>query len=181
MSRVGKLPIPIPQGVTASLKDDFLTVKGPKGTLSRNLPRKIEIDVQDGFIVVRRQDDTKESKSLHGLVRALVSNMVVGVSTGFTKSLAIQGTGYRAEVQNDVLNLNIGYSNPVKFTLPAGINASVDSKQNVIQLEGVDKELLGLAAAQIRELRAVEPYKGKGIRYVGERVLRKAGKTGSKK
>ncbi len=180
MSRVGKLPIPIPQGVTASLKDDLLTVKGPKGTLSRNLPRKIEIDVQDQFIHIRRRDDAKESKSLHGLVRALVNNMVVGVSQGFTKSLAIQGTGYRAEVQSNVLNLNIGYSNPVKFTLPAGISASVD-KQNVVQLEGIDKELLGLAAAKIRGLRAVEPYKGKGIRYVDERVMRKAGKTGSKK
>ncbi len=180
MSRVGKLPIPIPQGVTASLEDDLLTVRGTKGTLSRTLPQEIEIDIQDGFILIRRRDDTKESKSLHGLVRALVSNMVVGVSNGFTRSLAIQGTGYRAEVQSDVLSLNIGYSNPVKFTLPAGISASVD-KQNVVQLEGIDKELLGLAAAKIRGLRAVEPYKGKGIRYVGERVLRKAGKTGSKK
>ncbi len=180
MSRVGKLPIPIPQGVTASLQEDLLTVKGPKGTLSRTLPRNIQIDVQDAFIHVRRQDDTKESRSLHGLVRALVNNMVVGVSQGFTKSLAILGTGYRAEVQSDVLNLSIGYSNPVKFNLPPGISATVD-KQNVVQLEGIDKELLGLAAAQIRGLRPVEPYKGKGIRYADERVMRKAGKTGSKK
>lgn len=181
MSRVGKLPIPIPQGVTATLSEATLTIKGPKGSLTRSLPAQVDIDIQSGHIQILRRDDSKVSRSLHGLVRALVSNMVVGVSQGFIRGLEIQGTGYRAEVQSDVLNLNIGYSNPVRFPLPSGISATVDPKQNIIQLQGIDRELLGQTAAQIRALRAVEPYKGKGIRYVGERVLRKAGKTGSKK
>lgn len=180
MSRVGKLPIKVPQGVKVSLEGLVLTVKGPKGTLARQLPDTLDIKLESDAILVQRRDDSIQSRSLHGLVRALVHNMVAGVSEGFKRSLEIQGTGYRAEAQQNVLNLNLGYSHPVNFALPQGITASVE-RQNIIHLEGIDMELLGQTAARIRAIRPVEPYKGKGVRYVGEHVLRKAGKTGSKK
>lgn len=181
MSRVGKLPIPIPQGVSVSLNDLNLTVKGPKGTLVRQLSSKLDFEISDQTVLVRRRDDSQESRALHGLMRALIHNMVLGVSQGFTRILEIQGTGYRADVQGTVLNLNLGYSHPVQYPLPEGIQATMVDRQNTIRLEGIDKELLGLTAARIRALRAVEPYKGKGIRYAGERIHRKAGKAGSKK
>lgn len=180
MSRVGKLPIQIPQGVNTSLQDLILTVKGPKGTLSRELPPQLGIDVSADAIVIKRKDDSKESRSLHGLARALVYNMVHGVSQGFVKGLEIQGTGYRADVQANVLNLTLGYSHPIQFILPDGITATVE-RQTTVRLEGIDKELLGQTAARIRALRSVEPYKGKGIRYAGEHIHRKVGKAGSKK
>lgn len=179
MSRVGKLPISIPQGVTASLQDSVLTVKGPKGTLQRPVPKTLDYELDGGAIRILRRDDSNEARALHGLVRALVNNMVHGVSQGFVMSLEIQGTGYRADAPGGVVNLSLGYSHPISFPLPAGIKATVD--KNIIRLEGIDKELLGQTAAKIKALRPVEPYKGKGIRYVGEHVLRKAGKTGSKK
>lgn len=179
MSRVGKNPVPVPQGVSATLDGARLTVKGPKGSLERVLPESIQVEVGADSIVVQRRDDGRRSRSMHGLVRALVSNMVVGVSTGFVKVLEIHGIGYRADLQNNVLNLSIGYSHPVEFPLPDGITASVD-KQNVIRLEGIDKELLGQTAANIQALRSCEPYKGKGIRYGGQEIRRKAGKTGAK-
>jgi large subunit ribosomal protein L6 len=180
MSRVGKLPITIPHGVQVAQDQATLTVTGPKGTLTRQVPEQISIEVDQQVLLVKRTDDSRASRSLHGLVRALVYNMVHGVSQGFVKSMEIQGTGYRAEVQNDTLNLSLGYSHPVTFVLPPGITAAVD-RQTLIRLEGIDRELLGQTAASIRALRAVEPYKGKGIRYVGERVHRKVGKAGSKK
>lgn len=179
MSRVGKNPVPVPKGVSATLDGARLTVKGPKGTLERILPESIGVEVGTDSIGVTRSDDDRRSRSMHGLVRALVSNMVVGVSTGFTKVLEIHGIGYRADVHDNILNLSIGYSHPVEFPLPDGITGSVD-KQNVIRLEGIDKELVGQTAAKIRAFRSVEPYKGKGIRYGGEQIRRKAGKTGAK-
>ncbi len=180
MSRVGKLPIGLPKGVEVSLEGLALTVKGPKGTLLRTLPAGIDVDISKETVRFLRRDDSKQSRSTHGLVRALVNNMVKGVSEGFVKGLEIQGTGYRAEVQGNTLNLNLGYSRPVQFDLPQGISASVD-RSNVVRLEGIDNEILGETAARIRALRPVEPYKGKGIRYSGEHVHRKVGKTGSKK
>lgn len=180
MSRVGKLPINIPQGVNVSLEDTQVTVKGPKGALSRQVSGQVDIEVGDKAILVKRRDDTRQSRSLHGLTRALLYNMVHGVSQGFTLGLEIQGTGYRADVQNNVLNLSLGYSHPMNFVLPEGIQATVE-RQTIIRLEGIDRELLGQTAAKIRAIRAVEPYKGKGVRYVNERVIRKVGKAGSKK
>jgi large subunit ribosomal protein L6 len=180
MSRVGKLSIGIPQGVQISLDQLILTITGPKGTLVRPMPEQLDLELKDQSIHIMRRDDSRVSRSLHGLMRALVFNMVQGVSQGFTKTLEIQGTGYRADVQNNVLNLSLGYSHPINFPLPEGVTAAVD-RQSVIRLEAIDKELLGETAARIRALRAVEPYKGKGIRYAGERVHRKVGKAGSKK
>ncbi len=180
MSRVGKLPIKIPQGIQISLEQLMLTISGPKGTLVRTVPEQLDLEVDQETIHVRRRDDSRGSRSLHGLLRALVFNMVEGVSQGFTKTLEIQGTGYRADVQNNMLNLSLGYSRPINFALPEGVKATVE-RQNVIRLEAIDKELLGETAARIRALRAVEPYKGKGIRYAGEKVHRKVGKAGSKK
>lgn len=180
MSRVGKLPIPLPKGVEVKFSDSVLTVKGPRGTLQRSVPAGIDVEISKEAVAFKRRDDSKESRSTHGLVRALAHNMVKGVSEGFTKGLEIQGTGYRAEVQGNNLNLSLGYSHPVQFALPDGIKASVD-RTNVVRLEGIDIEALGETAARIRALRPVEPYKGKGIRYSGERIHRKVGKTGSKK
>jgi large subunit ribosomal protein L6 len=180
MSRVGKVPISIPQGVKISLEQLMLTISGPRGTLVRPVPEQLDLEVDQQSIHVRRRDDSRPSRSLHGLMRALVFNMVQGVSQGFTKNLEIQGTGYRADVQNNVLNLSLGYSHPINFDLPEGVKATVE-RQNLIRLEAIDKELLGQTAARIRALRAVEPYKGKGIRYSGEKVHRKVGKAGSKK
>jgi large subunit ribosomal protein L6 len=180
MSRVGKLPISIPQGVQISLEQLMLTIRGPKGTLARPVPEQLDLEVGQQSIQVKRRDDSRTSRCLHGLMRALVFNMVQGVSQGFTKSLEIQGTGYRADVQKNVLNLSLGYSHPINFELPEGVTAIVE-RQNLIRLEAIDKELLGQTAARIRALRAVEPYKGKGIRYSGEKVRRKVGKAGSKK
>jgi len=180
MSRVGKLPVQIPKEVSTSLENFVLTVKGPKGTLAREIPSEMDVEIGDTAIAIKRKDESQESRSRHGLVRALVYNMVHGVSQGFVKGLEITGTGYRADVQNNVLNLSLGYSHPVQFLLPSGITATVE-RQTVLRLEGIDKELLGQTAARIRALRAVEPYKGKGIRYAGEHVHRKVGKAGSKK
>jgi large subunit ribosomal protein L6 len=180
MSRVGKLAINIPQGVQISQQELMLTVAGPKGTLIRPVPEQLEVEVAQQSLHIRRKDDSRQSRSLHGLVRALVFNMVQGVSQGFTKILEIQGTGYRADVQSNVVNLSLGYSHPINFALPEGVQATVE-RQNVIRLEAIDKELLGQTAARLRALRAVEPYKGKGIRYAGEKVHRKVGKAGSKK
>ena len=180
MSRVGKLAINIPQGVKISQQELELTVAGPKGTLARFIPEQLAVEVADQSLHIRRKSDSRQTRSLHGLMRALVFNMVQGVSQGFTKTLEITGTGYRAEVQNNFLNLSLGYSHPINFELPAGVTATVE-RQNVIRLEAIDRELLGQTAARLRALRAVEPYKGKGIRYAGERVHRKVGKAGSKK
>lgn len=180
MSRVGKLPITLPEGVTVALQGQVLTVKGPKGALSRVLPPTIELQMDEQIVHVKRQDHSRTSRALHGLARALVNNMVVGVSQGFVRNLEITGVGYRASAQNNVLSLSLGYSHPVEFPLPQGLTATVE-KQNTIRLEGIDNELLGQTAARLRALRACEPYKGKGIRYSDERVYRKVGKAGGKK
>jgi large subunit ribosomal protein L6 len=180
MSRVGKLPIPLPKGVEVTLSGEELTVKGPKGTLKRSVPAILDLEIGKEAITFKRRDDSIQARSTHGLVRALVSNMVRGVSDGFIKGLEIQGTGYRAELQGNNLNLSLGYSHPIQFPLPDGVKATVE-RTNIVRLEGIDIEVLGETAARIRALRPVEPYKGKGIRYSGERIRRKAGKTGSKK
>jgi len=180
MSRVGKLPINIPKGVDISLGDEGVTVKGPRGALSRTIPQGVSLEMDQNVLQVKRKDDSLDARSRHGLVRALLSNMVRGVSEGFVRGLEIQGTGYRAEAQGDVLNLSLGYSHPIQFPLPEGVKATVE-RTNVIKLEGIDLELLGETAARIRALRPAEPYKGKGVRYAGEQVHRKVGKTGSKK
>jgi large subunit ribosomal protein L6 len=180
MSRVGKRPITLPQGVTATLLEQVVSVKGPKGTLSRTIHPKVDVEIDAQSISVKRRDDTHTSRAVHGLVRALLSNMVVGVSQGFAKSLEITGVGYRVNVQNNVISLSLGFSHPVEFAMPQGITASLE-RQNVIRLEGIENELLGETAARIRALRACEPYKGKGVRYVDEHVFRKVGKAGGKK
>jgi len=180
MSRVGKLPIKVPSGVTVAQENDTVTVTGPKGTLSCRLPQQLELEIEAEVVRIKRQDDTSPTRGLHGLMRSLVYNLVHGVSQGFTVVLEIQGTGYRAEVQNNVLNLSLGYSHPVRFEVPESIKASVE-RQTVIRLDGIHKELLGQTAARIRALRPAEPYKGKGIRFAGEHIHRKVGKAGSKK
>jgi large subunit ribosomal protein L6 len=179
MSRIGKKPVTIPKGVTLQLQDHTVAVKGPKGELRRTLHDDMQLTLdKDQFTVARPSDDQKH-KSLHGLTRTLVQNMVEGVSKGFSKSLEIQGVGYKAEAKPYGVNLIVGYSHPVKYEAPKGIKISVDNNTNV-KIEGADKELVGQVAAELRAVRPPEPYKGKGIRYVGEHVRRKAGKTGAK-
>jgi large subunit ribosomal protein L6 len=180
MSRVGKLPIALPEGVNISLDGPVLTVKGPRGVLARSVHPKVGIEVDGGSVHIRRLEETRTGRALHGLTRALVYNMVVGVSRGFTRNLEISGVGYRANVQNNVISLSLGHSHPVEFMLPDGVSAVLE-RQNILRLESIDRELLGQTAARLRALRACEPYKGKGVRYSDERVYRKVGKAGSKK
>lgn len=177
MSRIGKTPIPVPSGVDVSLAGNHVIVKGPQGTLERDVPGPITIRQEDSQLVVERPNDERESRALHGLVRSLVNNMVVGVTAGFTKELEIVGVGYRATAQgNDRVNLALGFSHPVVFEAPEGITLEVPAP-NRIAVRGIDKELVGQVAANIRKIRKPEPYKGKGVRYAGERVVRKAGKA----
>lgn len=179
MSRIGRQPVTIPQGVTVDVKEgNVVTVKGPKGELTRALPEELGIEVNDGIIVVTRPNDLKRNKALHGLTRTLLNNMVVGVSTGFEKTLEINGVGYRASKQGKKLVLNLGYSHPVEMTDPEGIESTVDG--NKIIIKGISKEAVGQYAANIRIKRAPEPYKGKGIKYSDEVIRRKVGKTGKK-
>lgn len=179
MSRIGKRPIPIPAKVEVSVSGNHVTVKGPKGKLERDLPDLVSVEVNDSVINVNRDSDTRRARERHGLARTLVANMVDGVSKGFEKRLEIQGVGYRAQVQGRKLTLNMGYSHPVEIVPPEGIDIAVEKNVN-ITLTGIDKELLGDLAARIRFVRPPEPYKGKGIRYAGEQVRRKAGKSGKK-
>ena len=179
MSRVGKKPIHIPKGVKTDIKGDLLTVKGPKGELSRRIHPRVNISSDNDEIMVTVNDMSKESRSLHGLHRALIANMVTGVSEGFERGLEIVGVGYRAELSGNKATFYLGYSKPVEFQLPDAIEATVEKTK--ITLRGADKELLGATAAEIRGLRSPEPYKGKGIRYAGEIIRRKAGKTASGK
>jgi large subunit ribosomal protein L6 len=179
MSRVGKKPIPIPEKVQVSLKDRLVTVKGSKGTLSRTIHDAVDLKIADGTIEVQAKSQNKKNIALQGLTRSLVDNMVTGVDKGFERVLEISGIGYRAEVKGNSLVLNLGYSNPVNYELPKDVTASVD-KNTIIKLASIDKEVLGQTAASIRELRPPEPYKGKGIKYAEERIIRKAGKTGTK-
>ncbi len=175
MSRIGKQPIPIPKDVSISLADDLLTVKGPKGQLQRNLDAGVSIRNEDGSLMVEVDRKMKNAGALHGLFRALISNMVTGVSQGFERILEIVGVGYRAEVSGRTVVFQLGYSHPINFELPPGIEAR-EEKQKVI-LNGIDKELLGQTAAKMRALRKPEPYKGKGVRYIEETIRRKAGKS----
>lgn len=179
MSRVGKKPIPVPEKVQITLKDRFVTVKGGKGTLSRTIHDAVDLKIGDSSIEVLAKTETKKNIALQGLTRSLVDNMVTGVDKGFERVLEINGIGYRAEVKGSTLVLNLGFSNPVNFELPKSVSASVD-KNTIIKLESIDKEILGQTAASIRKLRPPEPYKGKGIKYAEERIIRKAGKTGTK-
>ena len=180
MSRIGRLPIAIPAGVTVDVAEgNKVTVKGPKGTLVRELPTEMEIKVEGAEIVVSRPNDLKRSKSLHGLTRTLINNMVVGVTAGYEKKLEVNGVGYRAAKQGKKLTLNLGYSHPVEMEDPEGIETVVEG-QNIIFVKGIDKEKVGQFAAEIRSKRAPEPYKGKGIKYADETIRRKVGKTGKK-
>ncbi len=180
MSRIGKMPIAIPAGVNVDIaENNVVTVKGPKGTLSRALAPELEVKIEDGQVIVNRPNDLKKMKSLHGLTRTLINNMVVGVTAGYEKTLEINGVGYRVVKEGKKLNLTLGYSHPVIMEDPEGIETVCDG-QNKIIVKGIDKEKVGQFAAQIREKRAPEPYKGKGIKYADEVIRRKAGKTGKK-
>ncbi len=179
MSRIGKLPVVIPQGVTVEIKGSTVSVKGPKGVLTQDCRPEVKIAVADEVVVVQRVNDSKRAKSMHGLYRNLVNNMVIGVSAGFRKVLLINGVGYRAEVQGTVLVLNLGYSNPVEYPIPDDLSITCDGPTK-IAIEGIDKQRVGQASAEIRSIRPPEPYKGKGVRYENEHVRRKVGKAGVK-
>ena len=180
MSRIGRMPIAIPAGVTVTIaENNKVTVKGPKGTLERELPVEMDIKEEDGHIVVTRPNDLKKMKSLHGLTRTLINNMVVGVTAGYEKVLEVNGVGYRASNQGKKLTLNLGYSHPVEMEDPEGLETVLDG-QNKITVKGIDKEKVGQYAAEIRDKRRPEPYKGKGIKYADETIRRKVGKTGKK-
>lgn len=179
MSRIGKRPIPIPPKVTVTLDGLTIVVKGPKGELTRTLPPGVVLSQEGDTIVVKRRDESRLARERHGLCRTLIANMVDGVSQGFQKRLEIQGVGYRAQVQGRSLNLSLGYSHPVQFDPPEGIQFAVEGNTNVT-VSGIDKEIVGDIAARIRAARPPEPYKGKGVRYAGEQVRRKAGKAGKK-
>lgn len=180
MSRIGKLPIPLPKGVDVKIEGPQVTVKGPKGTLAVDTRGRVEVKVENGRILVARHDDARQSRAYHGLYQRLIANSVTGVTKGYRKELEIQGVGYRAAVQGRKLTLALGYSHPIEFDPPAGITIS-SAKQTEIVIEGADKQQVGQVAANIRSLRPPEPYKGKGIRYKGEYVRRKVGKTGAAK
>lgn len=180
MSRIGRMPIAIPAGVTVDIaENNKVSVKGPKGTLERVLPAEMEIKLEDGHIVVTRPNDLKKMKSLHGLTRSLLANMVHGVTEGYEKVLEVNGVGYRAQKQGKKLVLSLGYSHPVEMEDPEGLESVVEG-QNKIIVKGIDKEKVGQYAAEIRDKRRPEPYKGKGIKYADEAIRRKVGKTGKK-
>ena len=180
MSRIGQAPIAIPTGVDVTIEGRNVTVKGPKGELSRTVPAGISVTKVDNDLVVQRPNDERDNRALHGLTRSLVNNMVVGVTDGFKKNLEIVGVGYRAESQGpDAIRLALGFSHPVNVKAPAGITFEVPAATQIV-VSGIDKEVVGQVAADIRSIRKPEPYKGKGVRYQGERVLRKAGKAGKK-
>lgn len=176
MSRIGKLPIQIPAGVTITVDSGAIKVQGPKGNLEQFITPNVKVDVKDGELTVTRNDDSKPAKSEHGLMRALINNMVVGVTNGFEKKLEVNGVGFRISGGGQNLEMSLGFSHPVKYTAPEGVNIAVD-KMN-ITVSGISKQQVGQVAAEIRSLKKPEPYKGKGIKYAGETILRKAGKTG---
>ncbi len=180
MSRIGRLPIDIPAGAEVKVEaNNKVTVKGPKGTLVKELPAEMDIKVENNQVIVSRPNDLKRMKSLHGLTRTLINNMVIGVTEGYKKTLEINGVGYRGQKQGKVLTLSLGYSHPVEMEDPEGIEVTMDG-QNIIIVSGIDKEKVGQYAAEIREKRKPEPYKGKGIKYQDEVIRRKVGKTGKK-
>jgi len=177
MSRIGKTPIEITSGVEVVVTADSVEVKGPKGTLEQSIPEGIEVQKEDETIIVKRDNDLRETKALHGLIRSLINNMVQGVTEGYQKQLELVGVGYRAQSKgSNALELQLGFSHPVKYSAPEGITLEVPS-QTEINISGIDKQVVGQVAADIRALKKPEPYKGKGIRYVGEHIIRKAGKT----
>ena len=178
MSRVGKMPITVPDGVDVTIKGSHVRVKGPKGQMDHTFPAAMEISLEDGIISVERPSDERTHRALHGMTRALINNMVAGVSSGFEKVLEINGVGYRAEMEGNNLVLHVGYSHPVKIEPPEGISFEVDSRTRQIKVMGYDKQSVGHIAANIRKVRPPEPYKGKGIKYLDERIRRKAGKAG---
>jgi len=180
MSRIGKSPIQIPKGVDIKLQGDIVSVKGPKGELRCNIPSGISISMQDKIIKVERKSDEKRDRALHGTVRNILANMVTGTSAGYQRVLDISGVGYRAQVQGKKIVFTLGYSHPVEFQLPEGISAEVDKKQTQITLQGIDKQLMGQLAANIRGLRTPDVYKGKGVRYANEFIKLKVGKAGKK-
>ncbi|MFC1922727.1 50S ribosomal protein L6 [Chloroflexota bacterium] len=178
MSRIGQLPIVVPAGVDVKIKGTHVRVKGPKGELQHTFPADMAISLKDGEVVVKRPSDERTHRAFHGMTRALINNMVLGVSTGFSKVLEINGVGYRAELEGKDLILNVGYSHTVKVEPPEGIEFEVDARTRQIVIKGYDKQVVGHVAADIRKVRPPEPYKGKGIKYLGERIRRKAGKAG---
>ena len=179
MSRIGKMPITIPDGVKVAIDNSLVKVDGPKGSLAQRVPPGIGVSVEKGVVAISNKSSQKKSSALHGLTRSLIFNMVTGVSKGFEKSLELVGIGYRAELKGTSLNLSLGYSHPVRFELPKGITAKLE-KQTKITIEGIDKQLVGETAAIIRSFKKPEPYKGKGIKYINETVKRKIGKKGLK-
>lgn len=178
MSRVGKKPITLPKGVQVDIQGQSVKVKGPKGELARTFPTQVSLGMEEGHLVVSRPSDAPAVRAMHGTARALINNMVVGVSEGFSKTLVVEGVGYRAEMKGKQLVMALGYSHPVPVDPPAGISFAVDEKTKTITITGIDKELVGQVASDVRNWRPPEPYKGKGLRYSNERVRRKAGKAG---
>jgi len=179
MSRIGKLPVPLPSGVKVNLENGVLKVAGPKGSLEHVLGPGMDLEITQEHIIVKRPDDHRKSRAVHGLTRSIINNLITGVSKGFERVLEISGVGYRSEVKGNTLLLNLGYSHPINFTLPESITVRVD-KQNRIIIEGCDKQKVGETAAKIRAFRPPEPYKGKGVKFVEERIRRKVGKSGVK-
>ncbi|MEX0699176.1 MAG: 50S ribosomal protein L6 [Acidimicrobiia bacterium] len=179
MSRIGKKPVPVPAGVDISITGQTVAVKGPRGSLERTFTDRVDLTLEDGNVLVARKDDARESRALHGLSRALLANMVIGVAEGFRRELSIVGVGYRAALKGSGIELQLGFSHPVQVTAPEGISFEVPEPTRVI-VSGIDKEQVGQVAADIRKLRPPEPYKGKGVRYINEQVRRKAGKAGKR-
>ena len=179
MSRIGKQPVPLTPDVKVTVVNGLVSVKGPKGALEQHLPEGIGAEIADGRVLVKRRDDSKSQKALHGLSRALIANAVTGVTKGFTKELEIQGVGYRAQIEGNAVVFALGFTHPIRFSIPAGIQVAVD-KQTRLSVTGVDRQAVGQVAAEIRSLRPPDAYKGKGVRYVNEVVVKKAGKTGAK-
>lgn len=177
MSRIGKLPIKVPAGVDCKLEGSQLKVKGPKGELIRHVPDGVKVEIQPGVVSVNRLSDQRSHRALHGLIRTLVNNMVVGVTEGYAKKLSIVGVGFKVESKGKDLTMQLGFSHPVFFKAPDGIQFEVDSKNNFVTVKGIDKEKVGQTTANIRKIKPPEPYKGKGIMYVGEKIIRKAGKA----
>lgn len=183
MSRIGRKPITIPDGVTIEIKNDFVIAKGPKGEFSQSFNPDFKVEQKDGSIVLKRPSEQKTHKAQHGLYRSLINNAIIGVSEGYSKELELVGVGYKASTQGNVLELSLGYSHNIHFAIPEEIKVTAESKKGknpIVRLEGNDKQLIGQVAAKIRSFRKPEPYKGKGIRFVGEQVRRKAGKTAAK-
>jgi large subunit ribosomal protein L6 len=179
MSRIGKKPISVPAGVKVDLKGQHISVTGTKGNLKREIIDQIEVVLEDNIIKVNNRVDSSKVNAFRGLTRSLINNMIIGVADGFKRTLVIEGVGYRASISGSTVTLNVGYSNPVEFNLPPEVSATIDGNTKIV-LESIDKEILGLTASRIRQIRKPEPYKGKGIRYEDEHIVRKAGKAGAK-